>query len=306
MIADLKRVLIHGMGMMGASLARALLDHPDFRGEIVAGVRSEASARIIREKGLATAVCVGPSPADLHALNPDFVILAMPVLAIEKLLPELSFACPVTDMGSTRKSIEAVARGTGLSWVGSHPMCGSEKTGPESAVTGLYRGRLCLVIDGLDEGRSDRDAALLERVSSFWAELGMHTLILDASTHDRLLAGLSHTPHFISSALARTFLGDEDLLIRNERSPVSIMGSGLRDMLRIAGSNPEMWRDIMATNRASILAFLESFRDEIDDLLHRVRGADASWVIPYQQEAKGVRDRIYGHGENGATSNHHT
>lgn len=306
MIAELNRVLIHGMGMMGASLARSLLDHPEFRGEIFAGVRTESSARLIRERRLATQVLVQPSPEELQSLRPDFVVLAMPVLAIERILPDLAFDCPVTDMGSTRTSIEVVARGTNLQWIGSHPMCGSEKTGPESLVPGLYRGRLCLVIDGLEEGQRDRQAELLERVRSFWADLGMHTLILDATTHDRLLAGLSHAPHFVSSALARTFLKDEDLLRRNEGSPVSIMGSGLRDMLRIAGSNPEMWRDIMATNRHAILSFLESFRSEIDDLVNLVKAEDPGWVIPYQKEAKGVRDRIYGKGDNGGTSNHNT
>lgn len=296
MISSLKRVAIYGAGMMGASLAHALRHHAQFSGEIIAVVRSEKSAAALREKGLADTILVDVDAAALAQYDPDFVVLGTPVLSLVEMLSQLKLDCPVTDMGSTRLTIERAARTTSLKFVGSHPMCGSENSGPEALVPDLFVNRLCIIVNGIEEAIVDRDPDLLDSVETFWKELGMHTFRLDATTHDRIVAGLSHGPHFLSSALAMTYLSDPVLLAKNEESPCAITGGGLRDMLRIAGSNPVMWRDILATNQRPIVEFLKSFRSELDTLIQNAERSDTDWVLTYQERAHEVRDRIYGNG----------
>jgi prephenate dehydrogenase len=305
MISSLKRVVIYGAGMMGASLAHALRHHAQFSGEIIAVVRSDRSAAALREKGLADTILVDVDPTTLAQYNPDFVVLGTPVLSLVQMLPLLKLDCPVTDMGSTRLAIERAARGTSLRFAGSHPMCGSENSGPEALVPDLFVNRLCIIINGIEEAVVDRDADLLDSIETFWKELGMHTFRLDATTHDRIVAGLSHGPHFLSSALAMTYLSDPLLLAKNEESPCAITGGGLRDMLRIAGSNPVMWRDILATNQRPIVDFLKSFRNELDTLIQNAERSDTDWVLTYQDRAHEVRDRIYGNARmgNGSSAN---
>ncbi len=293
MLSSLQRIVIYGAGMMGASLAYALRHHANFTGKIICVVRSEKSAAFLRDRNLADTVLVDIDPATLGQYDPDFVVLGTPVLSLVELLPLLELNCIVTDMGSTRLTIERAARNTSLRFVGSHPMCGSESSGPEALVPDLFVNRLCIVVTGLEEGVWDRDPVWVDTVEAFWKELGMHTFRLDARTHDRIVAGLSHGPHFLSSALARTYLGDPVLLAKNEESPCAITGGGLRDMLRIAGSNPVMWRDILMTNQAPILDFLKGFRTELDRLIEMVE-QPGDWVLAYQEEAYQARNRIYG------------
>lgn len=306
MISSLKRVVIYGAGMMGASLAHALRHHARFSGEIIAVVRSEKSAAVLRKKGLADRIPVNIEPTMLAQYEPDFVVLGTPVLSLVEMLPLLKLDCLVTDMGSTRLAIERAVRRTSLRFVGSHPMCGSENSGPEALVPDLFVDRLCIIINGIEEGVVDRDADLLDSIETFWKELGMHTFQLDATTHDRIVAGLSHGPHFISSALAMTYLSDPLLLAKNEESPCAITGGGLRDMLRIAGSNPVMWRDILATNQLPIVEFLKSFRNELDTLIQNAERSDTDWVLTYQERAHEARDRIYGNArmENVSSATH--
>lgn len=309
MIASLNRIMIYGAGMMGASLAHALRYHEAFSGEIICVVRSERSAAALRKKNVADSILVDVNPAELASYDPDFVVFGTPVLSLVEMLPQLRLNCPVTDMGSTRMAIELAARQTPLRFIGSHPMCGSENSGPEALVPDLFNNRLCIIIHGV-EG-VDRDEALLNCIEAFWKDLGMYTYRLDAKTHDRIVAGLSHAPHFISSALAMTYLSDPLILSRNEESPVAITGGGLRDMLRIAGSNPVMWRDILATNQRPILDFLRSFRAELDRLIENAGRSDMDWVLTYQAKAHEIRDRIYGNGKTATTEEveqkpHHT
>ncbi len=278
-------VLIFGMGMMGASLAKALRELPAFRGKVSGVVRSEKSATAIRSLDLADEVFrvdesahAADWPAGLPAPDTfDLIVLGMPIRGAQAMLGRLArYRGLVTDMSSTGAVARHAEQFAGLRFVGSHPMCGSADSGPAAAVRGLFQNRLCLILDRtLRESAAPvapppTYAADLNHIEQLWRALGMYVFRVDADRHDRIVAYLSHGPHLISGLLARWAGSVPTVTEAIRSSPIPITGGGFKDMARIAGSNPEMWIDILATNRAPVVGALRSFRDDLDTLILRL------------------------------------
>lgn len=289
-----RSVLIYGMGMMGASLALALRRaDPTLR--ITGVVRSAASAEHIRNERMADDVLRCASSAEARSLDLsgyDLVVIAAPVMSAVELAQSLpKFSGLVTDMSSTREAIEAAfAQRPDLRFIGSHPMCGSENRGPQAARADLYEGRLCILTPP-DRGP---DAAVIEQM---WRSLGMHVYAMTPAAHDEALAYLSHAPHLISGLM--TIWADSPGAVHSgvERAPIPISGGGFKDMSRIAGSNPEMWRDILATNRGNIRTALARFRDDADRLIAELdrEPLQSEWWDRWFRKARAARNFLCGY-----------
>ena len=310
-VGAFESVLIYGMGMMGASLAHALKNEAGFTGKVAGIVRTRKSADFIRNYALADQIIVSETLEDARKLKTaeyDLIVLGLPVASIVKLMPLLpEFQGIVTDMSSTRSEVQAAAaQRPDLRFVGAHPMCGSENRGPSAYVEGLYKKRLCLLTptylqsqsetDLADPGDKARADALL--VENFWKTLGMKTHFLDPASHDQILAYLSHGPHVISSML--TLWAEDNTAVANStrQAPMPVTGGGFKDMARIAGSNPEMWTDIMETNRDNIIASLESFLDHTRATIERLeQGGRDDW-LDWFARARKARNRLCGYPEN--------
>jgi len=305
MIENLKHVCIYGMGLMGTSLAYSLKNHAKFKGKISGIVRSEKSQKWIKDYHLADEVYLSTdSLAKPNVLDSDLLIIGLPVLDTIDLIHQLidwKYDGLVTDMCSTRYVLEEQIRRLEkiypLRFIGAHPMCGSEVSGPEGFVKDLYVNKLCIIIDRLkEEDLQDRNKNDLEKVIAFWKEIGMHIFLLDAQMHDYIVSYLSHAPHILSSILA-TIIGRKDVIIKkNLESTVPILGGGLKDMIRIAGSNPKMWYDIIETNKKNILSALKDYQEELNhiiDVLSNNNDIKAFW-FDWQNQSKKYRDSIYG------------
>jgi len=305
MIENLKHVCIYGMGLMGTSLAYSLKNHAKFKGKISGIVRSEKSQKWIKDYHLADEVYLSTdSLVKSIVLDSDFLIIGLPVLDTIDLIHQLidwKYDGLVTDMCSTRYVLEEQIRSLEkiypLRFIGAHPMCGSEVSGPEGFVKDLYVNKLCIIIDRLkEEDLQDRNKNDLEKVIAFWKEIGMHIFLLDAQMHDYIVSYLSHAPHILSSILA-TIIGRKDVIIKkNLESTVPILGGGLKDMIRIAGSNPKMWYDIIETNKKNILSALKDYQEELNhiiDVLSNNNDIKAFW-FDWQNQSKKYRDSIYG------------
>ncbi len=301
----INKICIYGMGLMGTSLAYSLKNHKNFTGVIYGIVKSKKSKDWIEQQNLVDKVILSEeNPKDL-ILDSDLIIIGLPVLNTIEFLKEISqwnYKGFITDMSSTRYHIELTVRElekhSTLRFIGSHPMCGSELSGPEGYVKDLYLNKLCIIINRLKEQQSnDRDQSDLQFLRSFWQELGMHILEIDAETHDYLLSYLSHSPHILSSILTRTIGKKDYILKQNKNSPIPIYGGGLRDMIRIAGSNPKMWYDIIHTNKDNILKCLKEFQEELHHFIHILENEydtfEEIW-FEWQNQAKEYRDKIYG------------
>ncbi len=251
----MKQVTIIGVGLLGGSVGLAIkaLD-PRVR---VAGVGRRQSS--LDEALKVGAIDSAHMDAAIPAKNSDLVILATPVGAFSQYLKQIAPILParaiVTDVGSTKAQIVAEAAkilGPAGAFVGSHPMAGSEKKGPSYSTADLLKGAKCIVTP-----TPNTPEKLTRTVERFWRALGMNVLRMTPRAHDQAVAAVSHLPHAVSALLM--------MLPATRHLPVA--ATGLRDMTRLSGGDPEVWRDIFLTNRSAILAAI----DDLDESLMQLR-----------------------------------
>lgn len=297
MIGLPEKIWIHGMGMMGASLARSLkASDASHKIHITATVRTDSSFQFIKAHGLADEVHLSEDSYSLQGREFDLIVLGLPVIAAAEWVRGYNGDCLVTDMSSTRNFVIEAARKKNVRFIGSHPMCGSEDAGPKAARPDLFLNRLCIITPVNIPTEKDAD---LRTVTSMWQQIGMHTVVLDEELHDYVLAFLSHAPHLISSMLARVIADNQTVKKTNAQCPVPITGGGLRDMLRIAGSNPEMWKDIMITNKSNIITAMKAMRDSMNETIELLESDSVDWWDQWQKEARIDRNVICGFEEPG-------
>lgn len=292
-------ILIYGMGMMGASLGLALKRLPAFHGSVTGVVRSEKSARFIEEHSLADHVKIVANQDEIKSFpfsSYDLTVIGLPVYSTISLLDliPLNADTLITDMSSTREDVFAAAeKRKDLRFVGSHPMCGSEDAGPSAAVADLYHQRLCIIFPGQGKAKKgDRD-----QVRDFWSLLGMNTMDMDAKEHDQVLSYLSHAPHIISGLL--TLWADRASVVKDAtgRAPMPITGGGFRDMARIAGSNPEMWTDILMTNQSNLAQSMREYKKDLESIIEKIEAGDREWWMQWFYDARKARNHLSGYPE---------
>lgn len=264
---------IIGLGLMGGSLARDLAA----AGWRVLGDDRDAATLAA---ALASGVVAGPlGEADLDDL--DLLVLAVPVRAAADRLRWLAAnvdpgsGVVVTDVGSTKRSVVAAAEAMGLAgrFVGSHPVAGSHESGWDAGRAGLFRGRTVWLCPPGDGG-----ADAMRVVEALWRSVGGDPKRLDADAHDRLLAAVSHLPQLAATSLAA--------VLDHQGVAPGDLGPGGRDTTRLAGSDPDMWTDIVVDNADAIVPVLESLVRELDALTRLVRQGDAAAVRSRLERAR--------------------
>lgn len=262
----LNKIVIFGVGLIGGSFAQALREANAVR-EIVGVGRSMHSLERARELGLIDAIAPSIEEAMRDA---DLVLLAVPVAQTQAILsaikPWLQPQTVITDAGSIKgEVIVAAQQALGdrvAQFVPGHPIAGRETTGPDAAVANLYLGKK-VVLTPLPQNSGEHVAL----VRHAWQQCGAIVHMLSAQEHDAVFAAVSHLPHLLAFALV-------DEYARRDNADVlfNYAASGFRDFTRIAGSSPEMWRDIALTNQQALLAELDAYMQQIT----RVRTALAA------------------------------
>lgn len=246
--AMFRQAAIIGVGLLGASLAMGIRKH-GLAAAVVGIYRRKSSLVLGRSLRLHDRGVLGIQPEVLR--SSDLIVLACPVRQICELIPEiaphLSPGAVVMDVGSTKSDIGKAAKRfpNHVDFAGCHPMAGSDRSGPEYGDPDLFTGSLCFLL-------KDTKPRVRRKIKAFWTALGAHTVLIGDRQHDRITAKISHLPHLAASALLVSLCaqGAPDLIYG---------GAGLRDTLRVAGSNPRMWRDIFLTNPEFILKELRGF-----------------------------------------------
>lgn len=251
------KLVVCGVGLIGGSFALALRRAGLVKRIVGVGRRPEPL-----EAALQLGVIDEVSTDWAGALDgAELVLLAVPVGQMDAvaaaIAPHLGPDTIVTDAGSTKRDvIEAVYRHFGAQLanvVPAHPIAGAEKSGPTAARADLYQRRK-VVITPLPEN----DPASVARVRELWAACGAVLHEMSPQEHDRVFAAVSHLPHLLAFGLVHDLAGRA-----NAEQLFSYAASGFRDFTRVAGSHPEMWRDICVANRHSLLAELDAYLSEL-------------------------------------------
>ena len=264
---DWKNILIFGMGLMGGSLSLAIKKKfPNVR--VTGVVRSENSKKTIQKKNISHDVLTESEFYQTKTFSDfDFVVFSTPVKSvIETILKLPKIGTTVyTDLGSTKETILTAVNShfdTAHQYISSHPMCGSEHSGPEAAKEDLYQDKLCIVTKP-EKAKQET----VDLVRNFWETIGSWTLEMGEKEHDETLSYLSHLPHILSTLLVNTAIANPVAKKQIEESTKPITGGGFRDMSRIAGSNPEMWLSIFEENRSYVFNSLSDYKSALEEVI---------------------------------------
>lgn len=256
------------MGLIGGSVALALKKAGSVA-HIVGVGRTEKSLQTALDLGVIDSAETNIGDA-LHAA--DLVLIAAPVAQTKAILqsiqPHLNANTVITDAGSTKGDVLAVARevlGAQFSqFVGGHPIAGAEKSGVAAAKSDLFLGKNVVLTP---TPQTNIHAA--HRASELWISCGANVSEMTAETHDSIFAAVSHLPHLLAFALVN------DIASRpNAEQLFSFAASGFRDFTRIAGSSPEMWRDISLANKTALLSEIAAFENELSQLKQLLESED--------------------------------
>lgn len=240
-------VAVIGTGLIGGSMALALKDLGI--AECVIGVDSD---RAHIQKAIELGIIDEGAALEQAIPQADLIILAIPVHSAEEMLPKIMDQVTtqvVMDVSSTKEAIiKAIANHPKRSrFVGTHPMWGTEYSGPEAAVRGAFQGKVSVI-----SGKEDSDADAVNLVEMIYEKLGMKILYMDAASHDLHAAYVSHISHITSFALANTVLEKE----KEEDTIFAMASAGFESTVRLAKSNPAMWVQIFMQNKENILDVL--------------------------------------------------
>ncbi len=278
------RLVVIGVGLIGGSVAAALRRAGKVRRVIGVG-RGRANIARALELGVVDDAVEDIATAVRGA---DTVLIAVPVQQNQRVLGALADALApgalVTDAGSTKQDFVAAVRhiipGHLASVVPGHPIAGAELTGVEAASADLFDGRN-VVLTPLEENR----AAAVDRAEAMWQACGARVSRMTPERHDRVFSAVSHLPHMLAYTLVHMIATRPDA-----EALFGFAAGGFRDFTRIAGSSPEMWRDIALANRETLLADIEAFQQQLAELARRLRRADGAEIERIFEAARSARN----------------
>jgi prephenate dehydrogenase len=273
-------VAIVGVGLIGGSIGLALRERKLARRVVGIGHRA-ASLRKAKQLGTVgeTTLRVEHGVADA-----DLVVVATPIEQIVDRVREAAAASRqgtlITDAGSTKATIVASLDGQlsdGVRFVGSHPLAGSEKSGPAAATADLFVGRVVVVTPC-----RTTPAGAAEEAADFWSALGATVFMMSPEQHDAALASTSHLPHLIASLLAGV----------TPRENLPLTATGWQDTTRIAAGDADLWTQILLDNRRNVLNSFARFEKTMQAARRALERGDAKTLHRLLSEAKAVRDAV--------------
>jgi prephenate dehydrogenase len=277
-----EHIAIMGMGLMGASLGAAL-KKSGYQGKVIGYARNEVTAQQGVSKGWFDEASSSVNDVVAEA---DLVVMSLPVRTIEPFFtlmqPHLKADAIVTDVGSTKHEIESAINplicDTSHYFVGSHPICGSEKSGLDAAHEKLYEGHTCIICPTIDT-----PPEVLAKVRRLWALVGMQIAEMPSKEHDDLLAATSHLPHLVATALVRAVLNREQSHLH------SFCGSGFEDTTRVAAGSASLWTDIVLSNSTSIVNELKHMQQELAAMSSLLERSDQQGLYDWLQSGAALR-----------------
>ena len=280
-----KKILIVGCGLIGSSILRAIIE-------------KKISKKIyILEKSKKNISKIKKINSNLIFLNKinkniskiDFVILCTPMSEYEKIILKLNNFLPsnglITDVGSTKKTLLKIKNkklNKRLNWIMSHPISGSEVSGPEYGSKNLFKKKWCIII-------RDKNKKAEIQVVKFWKKIGAKIVFMQSEEHDKIFSITSHLPHLIAYNLIKTA---QDFQKKNKKNIVKFSAGGLRDFSRTAASNEIMWRDIFFSNKINMIKVIDMFIKNLNGLKKNIKLSEDKKLQRILKNSKKVRKQI--------------
>ena len=282
-----KKICIIGCGLIGSSLARAIKKF-NLSEKIVSSNRSD----IVNKKVLELKM-VNDSSSDTQkmAKDSDLIIIATPLSSYEnvilKIKNSLKSGTILTDVGSVKEGVISLVEKAipkDVSWIPSHPIAGTEESGPEAGFSELFKNRWCILTPSKKAKEKDIDT-----LKSFWKKIGSKVDIMDAKQHDYILSITSHIPHLVAYNIVNTSINIQE---EKQSAIIKYSAGGLRDFTRIAASNPIMWRDIFIQNKTNTSKEIEKFIANLEDLKNAIENEDGKKLEEIFIKTKKIRKEI--------------
>ena len=282
-----EKITIIGCGLIGSSILRNI-NNNEISKSITVFDKSKNVVETIKKENLCSNIAKDIQSA---VKDSDLIILAIPLSSYKEVLLSSKDTFKkdvlITDTGSVKKEVNKVFENlnlTNISWIASHPIAGTEESGPSAGFKDLFKDRWTIVCDTKN---SNKDK--VEKLKKFWEFLGSKVKLMSIEEHDHILALTSHLPHAVAYNIVKTAINNDEKF-RDEI--IKYSAGGLRDFTRIASSDPLMWRDIFIDNSENIIKILDEFSKNIDDFKKAIIEKNGDKLLKIFTSTKNVRKEI--------------
>ena len=248
----MNNILIIGCGLIGSSILKASIAKKVSK-NIFVYEKSKKNISVIKKINSKLKIL---DKLDKRISDIDFVILCTPMSEYERIIPYLNKFLDkksiITDVGSTKQNVLRLKNkklNRSLDWILSHPISGSEVSGPKFGNKNLFKKKWCIIIN-------DKNKKKVKKVVKFWKKLGSNVIFMDPIEHDQIFAITSHLPHLIAYNLIKTA---QDFQKKKKKNIIKFSAGGLRDFSRTAASNEIMWRDVFFNNKRNMINTINMF-----------------------------------------------
>ena len=280
------KISIIGCGLIGSSILRAI-EEKKLASKISAYDKSKSVTDYLK-KNFSAEICKNISDV---VKGSDLIIIASPLSSYKEILlsiqSNLKENVILTDTGSAKKEVNKIISNLNLknvNWIASHPIAGTEYSGPEAGFSSLFKNRWC-IISADRKTPSDKIKAL----EDFWIKLGSKTKLMTFEDHDYVLSLTSHLPHAVAYSIVKTAINNED---KFKDEVIQYSAGGLRDFTRIAASDPLMWKDIFIDNSENILKVLDNYSKNLNEIKDAIKNKDSKKLLEIFSSTKKVRKEI--------------
>ena len=280
------KISIIGCGLIGSSILRAVEEKKLASKLSVFDKSSHVNSYL--KKNFSSEVCSNISEA---VIDSDLTIIASPLSSYKEILlsikANLKKDSILTDTGSAKKEVNKIIKNISLDnihWIASHPIAGTEYSGPEAGFSELFKNRWCILSTDKEVSKNK-----ISKLEEFWIKLGSKTKFMSFEDHDYVLSLTSHLPHAVAYSIVKTAINNED---KFKDDVIQYSAGGLRDFTRIAASDPLMWKDIFIDNCDNILKVLDNYSKNLDEIKNAIKNKDSKKLLKIFASTKKVRKEI--------------
>ena len=279
------KLLIIGCGLIGSSILRASIKKKIAKKYFVyeKSIKNNSTIKKINSKVILL------KKLDHNISDIDFIILSTPMSSYSRIITSfnkfLTNKAIITDVGSTKKNVLKLKINKldkSLNWILSHPIAGSEVSGPEYGKANLFNNRWCIIT----KQKTDKK---VEKVERFWKKIGCKVIFMNPEEHDKIFAITSHLPHLIAYNLIKTA---QDFQHKERKNLIKFSAGGLRDFSRTAASNEIMWRDIFFNNKKNMLLAINMFVKNLNSFKKNIEKLEDTKLRKKLLNSKKIRKEI--------------